>query len=275
MVPKRTVRNRRARTLRPRFTNTNRPFADKQMTCRASGCELPYDVREVKGSDGMLHNFTLSPADSAQHYTIINPSFIGVRCLQMAQLYNEWRLNRLVIRYRPIGTRAVTTTYSLSGTGIIDTQLAGGFVRDPTVGNLAQSEIVECGGKFFRADTPFQWTMGSSKWLYCVAEGNSVADVRFVSPGNFFLTQFTVAASDPTASIGYLEFDWDISFRYPLDAGATLASRYITDPLSSFVSMRENNLDLVKRMKEDKEEEKAVPSLPSAPVSVKSKANWF
>jgi len=227
-----------------------RDWSDKQRTCRASGREFPYQVEEFKGSDGMIRTFTVTPSDSAFHYTGIFPAGIGVRCAQLGGLYNEYRINRLIVRYKPLSTGTTinqnTTALYMSGAGI-STQLAGGFCLDPTVTNLSQSEIVECGGKTFRSDRPFSWTMTKSKWLYTTPVGSSSADVRFVSPGNFFLTQFQSAAIDPAGPIGYLEFDWDVSFRYPLDADDS-SLRYASDPMA----ILRNHISANKRLQEEK-----------------------
>jgi len=145
------------------------------------------------------------------------PSSMGARIAQLADLYNEWKINRLLIRFIPasyqIGNNA------LSGGSSVEA--VGGFTLDPTIGVLGYNEAVEAGCKEFNLARPFSWVYKNSSWLYTQPRsGDTNSDIRFVSPCIF--TLLAVTPFNMAIKWGSLEFVWDVSFRYPIDAAVEL-----------------------------------------------------
>jgi len=172
-----------------------------------------------------LSSQSATPTDTGGRWTTIHPLTIGARCAQLADIYAQYKINTLRVSFKPgsVVTNAATANTAVQATNPAASNLAGGFVLDPTTGVLAPDEILEAGGQLFRTGYQKVFILRNTKWLYTDLVGSSTADVRFVSPGNFYLTSFiTQGAGTGGTAVGYLEFDWDVSFRYAIDAASEI-----------------------------------------------------
>jgi hypothetical protein len=199
----------------------------KQLTCRLSGIDLPYILSATDSITGLIQASFVSPANAS--YVPIHPVTIGDRCAQLADVYQQWRLNRLTIRYKPFNYQGnVTTGSTNSGQGAYPTfaslstltsDVAGGFAYDSTTGALSFPEIIECGGTLFNLARPFVWTTSANRWMYTTVVGSDASNIRWVSPCQFNCASRANGAATPLM-YGELIWEWDISFRYPLDTVA-------------------------------------------------------
>lgn len=233
-------KNRRNTNKQSRTSNSTKSagrFTSKQLTCRASGFEYPYLCTANNGVAGLLSGASATPP--ANEYTELNPAYFGDRCAQLSRIYNEWRLRRLTIRYRPYVPLGVAmTTYTSAG----NRAFAGfaGFTLDPTIGALTQPEVVESGGKEFNFGRPATWSLGAGRWMYVQpTAGDTLADSRFYSLGHF---NAVGAQNGPNPSVdwGTFEFHWDVEFRFPIDADAEALSARAPNPARTRAITLEN-----------------------------------
>lgn len=200
-------------------------WTSKQLSCRASGRELPYQVAAVStSSSGLIVSepSVLTPTDTGGRYTILLPASIGLRINQLSQLYHQWKVNSLRVRYIPKSYQMGQTGPTAVGTG--DLTAVFGFTRDPTVGILTQTEVVEAGGKIFNLSRPSSIVLNGSEWLYCQPNsGATLSDNRFISPCNFYCMLYPSNNAAAGLVYGAFEFDWDVSFRFPIDANEDAA----------------------------------------------------
>jgi len=239
---------------------------------------MPFYTAIRAGSDGVIIPASATPSDTGGRFTSLLPVTIGSRCAQLADLYNEWKINTLRVTYRPGQQYVTASTINPVSGGAGTFQLAGGFLLDPTVGDLAQTEIVEAGGSYTSVSKTRTWTLKNTPWLYCVVTGGSSADFRFCSPGNFYLKTFAVSVGDGTSEFGYLEFDWDISFRYALDSNANPLARFQHDPLADARRISQihttNKLKLATKIKEDEKQQSQQQSQ-IIPKTQPNPSGWF
>jgi len=223
-------------------------MGSKQTTARATGREDLYFIGQLDGSTGLLAPVTSAlVSDTAGRYTTMDARGLGARLAQIAGLYNQWRIKRLTFKYRPFNYQGeyisndlttVPGSYPL-GTDLshLSSRIAAGFVLDPTVGPLSFSEVIECGGREFNPARPASWTLKKSRWLFVDPRtGDTTSDLRFISPGQFNCVSY---ANGPTSSqriYGACTLEWDIQFRFPVDADANDALRI--DPFTMFKEAR-------------------------------------
>jgi len=200
---------------RQRFTKRNGQksrgdFSAKQRTCRSSGIENSWYLSTNTGTSGLLSSGTATITSTTGVYTCINASTIGLRAAKLANLYNEYKINSLTVKYKPAMYNVGFTQYNQA------IQAVAGFVLDPVFGSLTQNELVECGGRNFSVDRPFTWKLRNTKWMYTNPVSFSGTDIRFASPGNFYALSYE-NGGDTQISFGILEIYWDISFRFAAD----------------------------------------------------------
>jgi hypothetical protein len=170
--------------------------------------------------------------DTGGCYTILACRGMGSRLAQLAGLYNQWRVNKLTMKYVPfnyIGQFTENTNATVYGSypfaadvAKVTSRMAIGFTLDPTVGASTFTEVIQMGGKEFNPARPCFWNMaGNHRWLYIDPRvSDTVSDARFVSPGQINAVSYAngPASAGACRSFGSIEMHWDISFRYPLDA---------------------------------------------------------
>jgi len=242
----------------------------KQLTARMSGIELPYVCAQSDATDtGLISTGFVSAVDD--HYVPIHPSTIGPRCLLIAFLYNQWRLNRLTVKYRPFNYQGNYTQIAANGTpgafptlaalSTFSSDMAAGFTWDPSIGALSFPEVVEAGGSLFNPSRPMTWTTTSSRWMYVNPRAGDVAsDVRWVSPCSFNAVSRANSGSSAALMFGEFEFLWDISFRYPADSEhETLAMKaksvkplqVISQSITNFHNKQSQNKQMESKLNDD------------------------
>jgi len=212
------------------------------------------------------------------HYVPIHPSTIGPRCLLIAFLYNQWRLNRLTVKYRPFNYQGNYTQIAANGTpgafptlaalSTFSSDMAAGFTWDPSIGALSFPEVVEAGGSLFNPSRPMTWTTTSSRWMYVNPRAGDVAsDVRWVSPCSFNAVSRANSGSSAALMFGEFEFLWDISFRYPADSEhETLAMKAkAIKPLQAILQSITNFHNKQSQKQEESEEKHESPIFVSFP----------
>ncbi len=217
------MRKRNNKTNNASTKRGSRPFRAQQLTCVASGRELPYHCEAQNGLSGLLTTYAANPSATNGSFTDINPNYFGARCAQLAQLYNEWRLRKLVVRFRPYAPLGVS--YATNVTAVLQ-QYTGyaGFVLDPTVGALTQDELLETGGAEFNFGRPYSWTLRGGRWLYTQPTvGDTLSDARFFSMGHFNAIG-QLNGPNPSVQWGVFEFLWECEFRFPIDANQEAAA---------------------------------------------------
>lgn len=235
--------NRRSSSRKSRWNDT-------QFTCRVSGFDTPFLAGTVTTSPGLLQAQDAVPTDTGGTFSILSAHNLGTRLNNLAEIYNEYRINRLQFRYRPATYNDVTTGVIAPAT--LKELCVAGFIRDPARGILSVDEVTMSGGRTFSLDRPFKFNFSSAQWLYTDPAGSSSADVRFYSPGNFYAMSYS--NSSLTATWGVWELFWDVSFRYPKDPISDDVAK--PDPLQSLKQNVLSNRALYASKHEQKDDHK-------------------
>jgi len=253
-------------------TNTN----GKLFTgTRSSGIDLPYILRTSTGLTGALGASFATPANPS--FVPIHPVTIGNRCASMALAFQQWRLNRLLVKYTPANYQGAATIAgvptgnaypAVSSVGTWNTDLVGGFTWDSSTGAMSFPEVVEAGGKVFNPARPMSWTTQNSKWYYIDARvDDTSSEIRFISPCQFNAVS---RANGPVTDViyGELMFEWDISFRYPQEADPPQVSLEAV-PLALFRTTIAKFRETRTLLHDDEKEERKVRTSES-PIIVES-----
>jgi hypothetical protein len=180
-----------------------------------------------------------SPADSLA----LNPSLTGQRFEQLAECFQEYRVNRASIHYRP----------SVSGSGVLQSgaveasgsevyavnELAIGFSADPAFTPAGSFDnLLECGGTCTVSSSPvtLTYTPRNPQWLFTnLPASPSLADLRQCCFGRLNALWKLDPAANVTNAIGRVIMDLDVSFRFPMDNSLPqpgLVASFTTPPLT-------------------------------------------
>lgn len=198
-----------------------RPDTSFAASSRLVGMSEPFKVAQATSGVGCLTSNLTGVSLTAGTNFALDPFAIGSRCALFANLFQQWRVNRIELQYEADSTNSgvVNTQGGPSTTPSYGSRpFAIGWNRDPSLLNVIHTSIVEAGGVMTNTsrNSPVL-RIPRSPWLFTGTVGaylGSGIDLRLAAHGNISAA-FVDASSTATATYGRIVIKYDLSFRYP------------------------------------------------------------
>jgi hypothetical protein len=172
----------------------------------------------------------------------LSPVQIGLRFAQMAECWQQYRVNRATIHYRPnVTSSGVLQSVNLETSGsevYAPNELALGFSADPAFAPASYMNVLECGGTATMSSAPVSltYTPRRAQWLYTEQPSTpSLADLRQCSFGRLNAFWKLTPAANVSNTLGQILMDLDVSFRFPMDNQLPEPSETKSDDSTIFV----------------------------------------